>query len=217
MTKTAATYQIGEMVKDEGVYAGIWRPKDRNGKALRREFHLFAAPHDLHFGLRPLNYNDTVEQVSKLRNYNGHNGANFADERDLYLALKTYSYNGEWFIPPKDILISSGKLKAERISLPAGTLYDNQDKGTFSRIFNTTADHTDTHKYWSCSIGGGTDIGTTMYYIRFTDGDWGFSLKNHHDRGMSCRLVRAIPTNGINNPIALASPLKLKPPVRFKA
>jgi hypothetical protein len=100
----------GQLVAGKGVYLGDWKPFDRAGESLNMRFDLFAAPFD--FGLDGLgrgqklllNFNKVVLEVAGTRNLMGHDGTNYRNDTELYDALKTGLYQGEWFVPTQDIL-----------------------------------------------------------------------------------------------------------------
>ena len=104
---------LGQKMADQSVYIGQYAPKDRDGNSLGKIFNVFAAPGDLG---GTDTYVDTVKHIARLKAWNGfyegdakngHDGTNYANDTEIYQALKDGSYNGGWIIPTRDLL--SGK------------------------------------------------------------------------------------------------------------
>lgn len=173
----APALQPGQMVPGKGVYAGIWEPKDRNGKSLGKIFNVFAAPEDLwkegwFSGKKTrMTFNDAAKRLAELRNWHGHDGGDFKNDRALYNAIRNGSYSGKWFIPTSDIL---------------GDLHWNKDKGAFKGTFKTTNGIDFSCWYWSCTEHRGEP--GYMWNMLFSDGS---GVYNHKKKfHLSTRPVR---------------------------
>lgn len=180
--------QPGQLVSGKGVFIGIWQPKDREGNSLGRIFNVFAAPQDLTDASgqkNPLTYEDTVNRVAELKNWHGHDGGRFINDTAVYDALKNNSYNGEWFIPTRDLL--DGK-EFNKKTVQLDNLYRYKDTGALKGTFTTTVGFYP-HWYWSCTESAGVPI--YMWEVRFTDGADG--LCHMRNGGQSCRPVRVEP------------------------
>ncbi len=155
-------YAIGEEVKGEGRYMGLWKPKDRNGVSLGRVYYVFASHKDIEYSEWPSSegpFQDAAKQVAAIKNFHGHDGEVFKTDTALYRALKNGSrdgsakaflkhviggtYNGGWFIPPVELLCGM-EIHGEAIQpqhLFAYRHVSGFDPDTLSR----------SNAYWSCS------------------------------------------------------------------
>jgi hypothetical protein len=130
----------GDTVEGEGVFIGIFEPRDRDGKSLCKTFKIFAAPEDLpgEDGARAcLSYPDMVARLAQMKNWHGHDGANYKNSDRIYKALDTGRYKSEWIIPPHEIL--SGR---DHIGIPIeqpDTILAHWQKGDLANTFNTDA------------------------------------------------------------------------------
>jgi hypothetical protein len=170
--------QIGELVPGKGIYAGIWEPKDRNGRSLGRIFDLYAARKDIEDrdGRKiRLTFNEAARHVAGLRNWNGHDGINLENDEAIYNAVRAGRYADlkKWFIPSKDILTEN--------------LYKNKDTGAFKDTF-TTARGSDYAYYWSSSEPQGP-LSSCMYGVRLSDGNVHWDNKGFGSQ--YCRPLRA--------------------------
>ncbi len=178
--------QIGMMIEGKGVYMGTWEPKDRDDSNIGKTFNVFAAPEDLTdaSGTKVLvTFNEAARQVTSLRNWHGHDGGNFANDTALYNALKNGTYNGEWFIPTRDLLcgkdLAGNKVRGDN-------LYDHRDTGDLKGTFTTASGSANAHWYWSCTEPRGNS--SDVWAVRFSDGDDDWSGKDIHR--LSCRPCR---------------------------
>lgn len=190
--------QIGQMIRGRGIFFGTWEPKDRQGKSLGKIFNLFAAPEDLtdDSGNKEVyTYIDAVKRIGALKNWHGHDGTNYATDKELYTALKDGSYDGGWILPPGELLAgmeadrSSGVRKG--IVVQPDNLFELQNKGALKGTFKTTSsgglDFSDC--YNSCTENGADP--SYVWMVHFSDGyeDW---LPKDNCR-LSCRPVRLEP------------------------
>jgi hypothetical protein len=165
---------IGQTIAGKGVFAGVWEPKDRDGKSLGKRFNVFATPQDLtdSSGKKILmQFKEAVERMTALSNWHDHDGVNFANDTAVYTALKNGSYNGEWFIPTRDLL--------------SDNLYSNKDQGDLKGSFATNGSGLAVW-YWSCTEP--RDHPSIAWNVRFSDGDgvWGYKDGTR----LSCRPCR---------------------------
>lgn len=183
--------QPGQLIPGKGVFVGLWPPKDRDGQSLNKTFNLYAAPYDL--GLdengngkkQLLTYKNTVKAVSKLRGLMGFDGAAYQNDTELYNALRSGSYKGEWFIPTRDIVIGTD---VDGNKVQTDTLFAHKDKGKLKDTFTTVDNGSDlAHWYWSCTEH--RDDPSNVWVVGFSDGvDVWLSKDN---LALSSRLVRA--------------------------
>jgi hypothetical protein len=173
-SQTVKPPQIGQTIAGKGVYIGQWQPKDRSGNSLGKRFNVFAAPEDLtdESGKKALlTFKDTAERMMALGNWHGHDGGDFANDTAVYTALKNGSYNGEWFIPTRDLL--------------SDNLYSNKDQGDLKGSFATSGSGLDVW-YWSCTERRDLQLG--VWHVRFSDGNDGWL--NRANGRLSCRPCR---------------------------
>jgi len=166
--------QLGQMILGKGIFAGVWTPKDRDGKSLGKAFNVYAAPEDLtdESGKKALlTFKDTAKRITALRNWHGHDGGNFPNDTALYEGLRNGSAVGKWFIPTRDLLTDN--------------LYANKDTGDLKGTFATNGSGLDVW-YWSCTEH--RDHTSFVWNTRFSDGgdDW-HGIDNPR---LSCRPCR---------------------------
>jgi hypothetical protein len=113
-----------------------------------------------------LTYNDAVKKVASLKNWHGFDGCDFKNEAELMAAFENGTYNGGWFIPPKDLLLK---------------MYDNKDAS-----YRTASGSVLAHWYWSCTER--RDNSDVVYNVDFADGDDEWNLKGNCR--LSSRVVR---------------------------
>jgi hypothetical protein len=180
-------FQIGQLIAGKGVFMGPWQPKARNSRSLDKSFNVFAAPEDLTDASGRkllLTFRGAARQVASLRNWHGHDGGTFENDAALYKALEYNSYKGEWFIPPRDLLIGTD---VDGNGVANESLYHNKDKGALNGTFTSTASGSDYgHWYWSSTErrDGSSDVWT----VKFSDGVVDWSLK--YGLRLSCRPCR---------------------------
>ena len=179
--------EVGKKIEGKGVYLGVWEPKDNSGRTLGKIFDIYAAPEDLRKGSGNLlfTFNDAVKHVAGLRNFHGHDGGNFGNEKAILDAVRSNPAALEkWFIPTKELL--HGKTSGRDKIQPAN-LYDSREKGSFENTFITKSGSDGTRWYWSCTER--PDVPSHVYVVAFSDGvvDWGH--KDNYE--LSSRVVRA--------------------------
>lgn len=209
-----ANYQIGEMVPGKGVYFGVWTPPPSleikkiirlamSAKQKTVQYRLFAAPADLTApnGHRLLlNYKAAAQEVAKIVDLCGHNGAYFESDRDIYEALRKDSYGGEWFIPPKpfldgwdddprDAFIIRDEERKKSKKVFDYSLYEHRYVGAFIGTFkkqmaNVAFGH-EGYSYWSSSRKKRYRVGADF---RHRDPAWA-----DEDTRMLIRVVRVEP------------------------
>lgn len=170
-TETVKAMQIGQRIDGKGIFAGVWNPKDRDGKSLGKVFNVFAAPEDLtdSSGRKILfQFKEAAERITALKNWHGHDGGDFANDAALYKAIRDGSAIGKWFIPTRDLLNDK--------------LYANKDMIGGLQTSGLGLDA----RYWSCTEH--RDEKLCVWNTRFSDGDvYGF-LKDFSR--LSCRPCR---------------------------
>ena len=114
----------------------------------------------------------------------GHDGANFANDTAIYEALENGNYNGEWFIPTRDIL--QGKdVKGNFVQ--HDNLAAHKDGRALIGTFVTNSGSGSADWYWSATDYPGNL--SEVYILRLSDGVYDWGCKDN-DR-LSCRPVRA--------------------------
>ncbi len=172
----------------EGVFIGQYRPKDRDGNSLGKIFNVYAAPQDLpdETGRRQtFTYIETQKRMAELKNWNGYDGTDYADDRELYKALKEDTYSGGWFIPPRELL--AGIDEANNLVQPDNlNAYKNEGalKGTFGGA-TRGLNHPDF--YWSCTV---SDEDSLTSWCAFPDGKGTYAKKDILE--LSCRPMRLV-------------------------
>ena len=158
------------MIPGQGIFLGRYAPKDREGNSLGKIFNVFAAPEDLtdatgNKGI--FKYVDAVKRIASLKNWHGHDGTNYATDKELYMALKNGSYNGGWIIPTRDLL--SGKDVDGNTTQP-DNLYAHKDKRDLSGTFTTAAASGSDYPDWYWSSTEHRDDPSDVHSVRFSDG-----------------------------------------------
>ena len=184
--------QPGQVMPDGTIYLGKYSPQDRDGNSLSKTFNVFAAPEDLP---ETMKYVDVVKYIAKLKKWHGHDGTNYATDKEIFKALKNGSYNGGWIIPTRELLVGtepdgeSGVRKGKVIQ--PDNLFDHQNKGAFKGTFKTAAASGSGFPGWYWSSTENRDGPSDVWSVRFLDGDGGWDLKDNYR--LSCRPVRLVP------------------------
>ncbi len=187
-------YRPGERVEYQGIYLGLYHPKNNNGSSLNKTFNVFAAPEDL---VAPttkeacFTYYDTRIYTLALENWHGFDGSDYIDQTELNAALEDGLYKGTWIIPPLEILSgfdAYGWLLADQTSL-----YQHRHTEAFDNTFNIstgiiTTDITD--YYWSCSRVQNNP--GRQWATRFYDGACFAPANIDKTESLRCRLVRLV-------------------------
>jgi hypothetical protein len=179
--------ETGRFIPRKGIYIGTWEPQDNSGRTLGRTFDLYAAPEDIRNGsgnlLMP--FNEAVRHVAGLRNYHGHDGGDFANEKAILEAVRNDpAALGKWFIPTKEIL-HGRNVKGEKIQ--AANLYDSRNTGDFKNTFVTKSGSGYARWYWSLTELPDYPSFVCDVFFAFGDVDW--DRKDLRD--LSSRVVRA--------------------------
>ena len=197
--------RIGQMIPGKGIYLGIWSPKDREGVSLSKTFNVFAAPYDLGLDengqgkkrlfkskrdeklIAPYYY--TVGTVAAMKNLMGHKGADYKNDTELYDALRSGAYKGEWFIPPRDLV--DGK-DVDGNKVQNDDLYQHRKTGKFANTFARTANgRGGSSSYWSCTER--RECESYICMVNFRDGRnfWFPNVNGDVVWSSSARVVRA--------------------------
>jgi hypothetical protein len=184
---------IGDTVAGQGIYFGIFEPRDiQYGLRLNKRYYEFAAPTDLNPGYQSdgyPKYNQTVEQVAGLEDYHGHCGMHCESAMHLYRVFDDDTYNGAGVIPPSEVL--SGR-NAHGNIVHADSLYRAKDKGMFatsSQFVTHPAAGSDASTYFSCT----EDMnGIDAVFVCEFGGAFTYSAPKSRQRA-NCRVVRFVP------------------------
>jgi len=184
MSNSESDLKIGQMVEGQGIYIGKWEPIYEGMEFTSSKFfHLFAASEDVQNNFKEslqITFDDAVNHVKTLKSYQGHNGSKLSNEDELMNSIKDGSYNGEWFIPNREIL-EEHLYKNKRV----GDL-----KHTFNDVVRPNTRVATLYNYWSCQhINQNNDNLSHVFYRNFLSSGFGTSLYNIGR--MSLRLVRA--------------------------
>lgn len=193
--------QIGRHIEGKGVFLGRWAPKDSDGISLNKIFNLFAAPDDLtdKNGQKLVTtYNKAVERISELNDWHGHDGGAYKNDTELYDALRDGTYNGEWFIPTRDILhgkdVYGNNAQADHLyghnvqtDHLYGHIYGHKDESALAGTFTNQSGSGYALWYWSCSEV--RDDRSFVWIVRLADGDDYWDGKRNYE--LSTRPVRA--------------------------
>jgi len=131
----------GLEIPRHGIFIGTWQPQ-----GLSQKFNAFAANEDLPKDSYSQTYDDIIKYLAGLEGWHGHNGTNYATDKELYEALKNESYDGGWFIPPRELL-TGNDAKGKRIQL--NNLCDHKAKGALSGTFHKAFPKASGMWYWS--------------------------------------------------------------------
>ena len=175
----------GQKMPDGTIYLGRYSPKDREGNSLSKTFNVFAAPEDLP---KMMTYLDTVKYIAGLKNWNGYDGTNYANDKEIYAALKNKTYRGGWIIPTRDIL--DGKNVDFENTTP-DNLCAHKDKGAFKGTFKTAVTSGSTCSLSYLSSTEHSEYSNGVCDIRLLDGSYDWNYKDSF--ALSCRLVRLVP------------------------
>lgn len=189
---------IGDIIPGEGVYLGIWQPKDKSGKSLGATFKVFAAPEDLRDAEGRecvFKYEEAVTRISELKNWHGHDGANYKNDVALYDAIKNLNYYGGWFIPPAELLTGMPEFLSKKTR--ADNLVTYRNSGAFKGSFNENA--VDIFKYpaqyWSSTEMDFRSYKDIVSVADIMQGKEDWRGKNPWE--LSCRPVRLVRTKSI--------------------
>lgn len=139
---TKHCHEIGQMVKGEGIYLGIWEPSDLEGVSLGKVFDIYAAPEKPQDSYsRPLEttFNRAVQHVAKLKNWFNHDGAHFESDAQIYTAIREGREKEleNWFIPTIDILGGFSHLEdPKNVKFNPDNLYDYNEEGDFYDLYH---------------------------------------------------------------------------------
>jgi len=189
--KTGPSGDIGQLVPGKGVYLGIWSPSDRHACSINKMFNVYAAPYDLgldengHGSKLIITYNDAVKAVSEIKNLMGHNGAQYKNDTELYDALRSGSYKGEWFIPTRDLVNGTD---VDGIKVQHDNLYQHRNTGKFANTFTTASGSDYPDWYWSSTEHRG--FPSFVWDVRLSDGNDAWDHKDNSR--LSCRPVRLV-------------------------
>jgi hypothetical protein len=136
---------IGKQFGDSGIYLGVWDPPT----LLYNSYHVFVAPTDLidpTDGLRICtDFRRAVDEVSKLKNWKGHDGCKILSEGELLIALDENKYHGEWFIPPVGLM--AGWDFTRGVAVTPSVFAQKEE---FAKTFPPSDDFQGAW-YWTCS------------------------------------------------------------------
>lgn len=184
--------QPGDLMEDKTIYLGKYTPLSVDRVPLSKTYNVFAAPKDLP---TLMTYNQTQECVACLKHWCGYNGANYKNAEDIYDALKTGHYNGEWIIPPRELLtgfpFDAPEQNDSNAIIQPDNLLTHKNKGSFKGSFITT--QPDTKSVYPDFYRSSTE------HVQNKNYTWYSSFVDNHEHYtnkefnlMSCRLVRLV-------------------------
>jgi hypothetical protein len=142
---------VGKQIGNKGMYLGLWSLEDRENVRPLTRYHVYVAPEDLtdeSGNILTLSYKAALKEVSKLKNWKGHDGCAFLNDRELFTALYEGSYDDRWFIPP--LQITSG-INRKHVLCGAPNLIDRFTCGEFAQTFAPVTDRHREGWHWTCS------------------------------------------------------------------
>jgi hypothetical protein len=170
---------ISEMIGDQGIYVG--RYVLFQGGSLHKTFNIFAAPQDLTDDTgreSTYAYDEAVQLVAGLKNWHGHDGADYKDAEQLHDALKAGTYGGGWIVPPCSMLCEVSNHKDE------GEL-----KGSFMKASSDSSPLSYPEVYWTSNI---RKVDGAINVLNFRSGGGSYNRPDA-GRSFSCRPVRLVP------------------------
>jgi len=146
-------------------------------------FDVFAAPHNLKDGegydlLLP--YKLAADEVGKIRQLCGHDGIVIQNAESLFAALRTGTYNGEWFIP-----ILSFLTNVEGDAYLKENLFCLQNTGDFKGTFMMRGEGPYSHLLWSSTVPDNSP--DTRYAVSRNSG-----YTTRHKYNEHCLITRAM-------------------------
>jgi hypothetical protein len=224
-TEPPEKMETGQLIPGKGVYLGLWTPRDSEGNSLKKTFNVFVSPTDIimgddsrlstfvhiksltgllsHYvhasGRIKMKFNSAVEFVAGLRNYHGHDGGHFTNEKNILdAAQRNPAALEKWFIPPMELMNGATGIQ------PAN-LYNSRCTGAFRDTFVNWIYERGAYKvnyYWTSSRNPKNP--SRVYTICFSSGDgesvflpggqiFGTSVNEFE---LSTRVVRAELRNG---------------------
>ena len=178
VTPSVTGLQIARQFRDQGVYMGLYEPKDANGKSIGKIFHLFAVEQLKN----RRTFGNTVEYLGTLGD--GFKASSqFTYHKELTESLKDGSAEGKLFIPPLEIL--NGRDTNDKRIFDRSMLA-LRDQGDFKGTFNTSGYAS---WYFSC-----TDRPGSSAFVRlgcFTGGEGVWSDKKSVNPAI-CRPCRVV-------------------------
>lgn len=182
----------GDSVPGEGIFLCRWSPVDQDSKSLGKIFNVYAAPEDLTKTV--VTYEEAVQLCASLKKWHGFDGGNYSTDKELYQALKRGHYEGQWVIPPCDLLLG---VDERQVLIQSDNLYTHRNTGAFQGTFSTVPEvepSTAADIYWSCTEHP-NDYDYTWSACfsnprEMTDKICHWNIKRHFKH--SCRLVRFV-------------------------
>ena len=188
------TPEVGQWIRDKGIYIGTWEPTDEKGKSLDKIFDLYAAPEDLKkdtVNRLSMTFNDAACYVSRLKDWFNYDGSNLKSDKDVMEAVKNNPKElSKWFIPTIELLIGQD---ANGNKVQNTNLYDKKEKMPHGSEFSTKTvdDLSDVLNvstwYWSCTEQ--EKNASFVYNVSFSGGKQTHSRRDNFH--MFTRPVRA--------------------------
>lgn len=180
---------IGALTSD-GIYVGLWEPSGADGSRLGKIFEIYAAPQDLDDGggRTTMNYDAALRRLSSLKSWNGFDGGNYRNDKNLREALRGGTYHGEWVIPPREIANGADR---DGNAVQPDNLMAHRDAGALRGSFNAAAHCRPSYPslYWSSTES--PPYAGSFWLVGLATGDYGWNPPDTSN-GMSCRLVRFV-------------------------
>ncbi len=159
---TQHSHKVGQMVKGEGIYLGIWEPSDLEGVSLGKVFDIYVSPKKLQNSYPEIlrtTFNRAVQHVAELKNWFNHDGAHFESAAQIYTAIREGREKEleNWFIPTIDILGGFSHLEdPKNVKFNPDNLYDYNEEGAFYDLYKRkrdmwTPEGYPTERFFSCS------------------------------------------------------------------
>jgi hypothetical protein len=170
----------GQEIPGQGIFLGTWQPE-----GLSQKFNVFAAPEDLPDTMK---YVEAVKHLAGRKGWHGHDGTNYATDKEFRQALGNGSYAKEgsgWIIPPRELL--TGK-DADGNMVQPDNLLAAFNKGVLKGIKTAASGSDYPDWYWSSTEY--RVLPSDVLIVRFSDGNENWDLKDYVR--LSCRPVRLV-------------------------
>ncbi|MDD3371132.1 MAG: hypothetical protein PHE27_04820 [Alphaproteobacteria bacterium] len=175
----------GEFFENRGIFAGTWAPRDRDNVHLRQTYYVFAAPVDLSGRALTWSFVSASKELASRKNWYGHDGVAYRNDTELFDALRTKKYRGEWFISPVELLTGED---ADGKKVRENGLIDLKDVAAFSKTLCLGGADDSDDRLWYLTCSASTTLEDCIKLVHLSGG-WEAS-ENISADGYSCRPFR---------------------------
>ncbi len=202
--------RIGQYVPCEGIFMGLWQPRDKAGNLVGIECELYADTRDQRFTAYELKTcTNKMAENTCLTDPSSYDSGLFSDDGATADFLRTTADDfirnggragedgwfrpnciGNWFVPAREIVDGMALDKNGRlVKVRTENLYDLRDVGSFAGTFTTTSANDYAEWYWSSTKHRTPrDDSDSICIIDFSRGICGWGSAGN--TRLSCRLCR---------------------------